>query len=125
MTFGYLPVHPVYESIQDGEERNIAGQLNTSSETMTTVHSTHVEPQQRQDGAELKQGSGAKSDLFSATVLALLDKLQNHGYDHLCPTPETQAFALAKRQKVAGGQPLSSKNLHDIWGWSLPVQRDV
>ncbi|KAF8314731.1 hypothetical protein DL93DRAFT_2198708 [Clavulina sp. PMI_390] len=56
-----------------------------------------------------------------AAIRTLLADLEKADYEHLCPTPETQSFALAKRQTIAGKDPLTAKTLHDIWGWSLPV----
>lgn len=61
----------------------------------------------------------------AVAILTLLEELQAHRYDHLCPTPETQRFALAKRQKIAGNGVLYAKSLQDVWGWSLPVHKTV
>jgi SAM-dependent methyltransferase len=74
---------------------------------------------------EAKSASDLQENLQLSTFLTLLHDLQIKGYNHLCPTPETQQWALTKRQKLAGGSQLFAKTLQDIWGWSLPVKRDV
>lgn len=69
----------------------------------------------------IEETSVSGEERHSHAVLALLGDLQSQLYDHLCPTPETQQFALRKRKAVSGDSDLRAKSLQDVWGWSLPV----
>lgn len=65
-----------------------------------------------------------QDELTARAVHALLAELVEKKYNHWCPTPETQELTIKKRvalAKLDGEDVLQSKNIHDIWAWSLPV----